>query len=466
MSKKCVIAVVGSGGKTTYIKKETEKYRAQGLKVFVTTSTHMAIEEDTMVSDNADEIIQVMKEKGYVMAGVRHGEKIRELSKETYMKVCAHADIVLIEADGSKHMPIKFPAEHEPVIYENVTEIVVVCGLHALGKLLKDVAHRLELVKKCLNVEESTIVTPSHVQKLVEKGYLEPMKEMHWDKEIEVKATHDDSLYQRVIAKMIEAEIDVSLIKEEWFHTQPELVICGGGHVSYDLVKMASCMDFRIKVIDDREEFANRERFALADEVICDSFENLKKYLEKDAYYIVVTRGHKDDFDCVNTILESSYQYLGMIGSKTKVKTMFDNLRATGVSEELIETIHAPIGLKIGAKTPAEIAVSILAEIIQVKNEKSASFISRELSNIKESGTLCIIIDKTGSTPRGEGSMMFVTDEKIIDSIGGGAIEFEAIKDARTLKEATIKEYSLNNSEARNLGMICGGRNKVLFVPL
>ena len=466
MSKKCVIAVVGSGGKTTYIKKETEKYRAQGLKVFVTTSTHMAIEEDTMVSDNADEIIQVMKEKGYVMAGVRHGEKIRELSKETYMKVCAHADIVLIEADGSKHMPIKFPAEHEPVIYENVTEIVVVCGLHALGKLLKDVAHRLELVKKCLNVEESTIVTPSHVQKLVEKGYLEPMKEMHWDKEIEVKATHDDSLYQRVIAKMIEAEIDVSLIKEEWFHTQPKLVICGGGHVSYDLVKMASCMDFRIKVIDDREEFANRERFALADEVICDSFENLKKYLEKDAYYIVVTRGHKDDFDCVNTILESSYQYLGMIGSKTKVKTMFDNLRATGVSEELIETIHAPIGLKIGAKTPAEIAVSILAEIIQVKNEKSASFISRELSNIKESGTLCIIIDKTGSTPRGEGSMMFVTDEKIIDSIGGGAIEFEAIKDARTLKEATIKEYSLNNSEARNLGMICGGRNKVLFVPL
>lgn len=480
-SSRRVIAVVGSGGKTTYIKNEAKKYLAQGLKVFVTTSTHMAIEEDTIVSEDADEIIQVMEEKGYVMAGVRHGEKIQELSKETYARVCEHADVALVEADGSKHMPIKFPAEHEPVIYENVTEIVVVCGLHAFGKPLKDVAHRLELVKKCLNEDESyiggrclsgelvcddTIVTAHHVQKLVEKGYLEPMKEKHWDKKIEVKATHDGSLYQRVAAKLIEAGIDVSLIKEEWFHTQPELIICGGGHVSYDLVKMASCLDFRIKVIDDREEFANRERFALADEVICDSFENLKNYMEKDAYYIVVTRGHKDDFNCVSTILGDSYQYLGMIGSKAKVKTTFDNLRAAGVSEEFIETIHAPIGLKIGAKTPAEIAVSILAEIIQVKNEKSTSFVSRELSGMKEPGVLCIIIEKTGSAPRGEGSMMFVTDEKIIDTIGGGAIEFAVINDARTLKEVTIKEYSLDNSEARSLGMICGGRNKVLFVPL
>lgn len=469
-----VIAVVGSGGKTTYIKNEVKKYLKQGLKVFVTTSTHMAIEEDTVISDDADEIIQVMEENGYVMAGVRHGEKIQELSKETYARVFEHADIVLVEADGSKHMPIKFPADHEPVIYENVTEIVVVCGLHALGKPLKEVAHRLELVKKCLNGEErdisaicdDTIVTAHHVQKLVEKGYLEPMKEKHWDKKIEVKATHDGSLYQRVAAKLIEAGIDVSLIKEEWFHTQPELIICGGGHVSYELVKMASCLDFRIKVIDDREEFANRERFALADEVVCDSFENLKNHMEKDAYYIVVTRGHKDDFDCVSTILGDSYQYLGMIGSKAKVKTTFDNLRAAGVPEELIETIHAPIGLKIGAKTPAEIAVSILAEIIQIKNERSTSFVSRELSGVKEPGMLCIIIEKTGSAPRGEGSMMYVTDEKIIDTIGGGAIEFVAIQDARTLKEVTIKEYSLDNSEARSLGMICGGRNKVLFVPL
>ncbi|MEE1031366.1 MAG: selenium cofactor biosynthesis protein YqeC [Ruminococcus sp.] len=481
MSKKRIIAVVGSGGKTTYIKSEAKKYCAQGLKVFVTTSTHMALEKDMIVSDDANEIIRVMKEKGYVIAGLRHGEKIQGLSKETYKKVCEHADVVLVEADGSKHLPIKFPAEYEPVIYENVTEIVVVCGLHALGKPLKEVAHRLELVKACLNREkgdmagscvvenyicDDTIVKAYHVQKLVEKGYLEPMKEMHWDKKIEVKATHDDSLYQRVVAKLIENRIDVSLVKEEWFHTQPEIVICGGGHVSYELVKMASCLDFHIKVIDDREEFANKERFQLADEVVCDSFKNLKRHMVKDAYYVVITRGHKDDFDCVSTILGESYQYLGMIGSKSKVKATFDHLREVGVSEELIETIHAPIGLKIGAKTPAEIAVSILAEIIQVKNEKSVSFVSRELSGVKEPGVLCVIIEKTGSAPRGEGSMMYVTDEKIIDTIGGGAIEFAAIKDARKVKEATVKEYSLSNSDASDIGMICGGTNKVLFVPL
>lgn len=470
MNKKRIIAVVGSGGKTTYIKNEAKKYHAQGLKVFVTTSTHMAAEKDTVISDDANEIIRVLNEKGYVMAGLRHGEKIQELSKETYQKVCEHSDVVLIEADGSKHLPIKFPAKYEPVIYENVTEIVVVCGLHALGKPLKEVAHRLELVKKCLNKEEhicdDTIVTAHHIQELVKKGYLEPMKETHWDKKTEVKVTHNDSLYQKVVAKLIEANIDVSLIKKEWFHTQPELIICGGGHVAYDLVKMASCLDFRIKVIDDREEFTTKERFALADEVICDSFKNLKNHMAKDAYYIVVTRGHKDDFDCVSTILKDSYQYLGMIGSKTKVKTTFDNLRNSDVSEELIETIHAPIGLKIGAKTPAEIAVSILAEIIQVKNEKSTSFVSRELSGVKEQGVLCIITEKTGSSPRGEGSMMYITDEKIIDTIGGGAIEFAAIKDAKTISEATVKEYSLSNSEAGDLGMICGGTNKVLFVPL
>ena len=77
MSKKRIIAVVGSGGKTTYIKSEAKKYCAQGLKVFVTTSTHMALEKDMIVSDDANEIIRVMKEKGYVIAGLRHGEKIQ-----------------------------------------------------------------------------------------------------------------------------------------------------------------------------------------------------------------------------------------------------------------------------------------------------------------------------------------------------------------------------------------------------
>lgn len=459
-------AVVGAGGKTTHIHNAAKEYLKQGLKVLVTTSTHMLIEESMLLTDDAKKIIRELEENHYVMAGIPQGEKFQSLSIETYEKVCQHADVVLIEADGSKHMPIKYPAEHEPVIYGNVDEIVVICGLHALGKPLKDVAHRMELVKECLQISENTIVEARHIQKLVMKRYVKPMKEKYPEKNVTIKATHNDSLYQRVIAKLIESGMDVSLVKEEWFHTQPELIICGGGHVSHDLAKMASCLDFHIKVIDDREEFANRERFSMADEVICDSFDNLKKHMVKEGYYVVVTRGHKDDFKCVSTILEDSYQYLGMIGSKNKVRTAFDNLRNAGVEEKLIETIHAPIGLNIGAKTPAEIAVSILAEIIQVKNQKSAAFISREMASVKEKGTLCIIVEKTGSTPRAEGSMMFVTDSQIIDTIGGGVIEHEAIEDARASNQVFVKEYDLDNGTAESLGMICGGRNKVLFVPL
>ena len=187
MNKK-IIAVVGAGGKTTYIKKRAKEYVEQGKKVFVTTTTHMMREEDTLVSDDADEIIKVLLEKSYVMAGRSCGEKIQVLSEDTYRYVCAYADVVLVEADGSKHKPIKFPAEHEPVLPENMDEIVVVCGLHALGNTIGKMAHRLELVKKCLNEEEDTKVNISHIQKLVMKGYVEPMKEKYPEKNINISS--------------------------------------------------------------------------------------------------------------------------------------------------------------------------------------------------------------------------------------------------------------------------------------
>lgn len=256
------------------------------------------------------------------------------------------------------------------------------------------------------------------------------------------------------------------MIKEEWFEPQPTLIICGAGHVATELAKIASCLDFHIKVIDDREEFANKERLPWADEVVCDSFANLEKYFVEHGYYVVVTRGHQADFECVEKILSSSYNYLGMIGSRMKVKTTFENLRKTGFAEMQIQTIHAPIGLSIGASTPAEIAISILAEIIQEKNRRYSSFVSRELLNVKEKGTLCIIVEKKGSSPRGSGSMMYVAEDRIYDSIGGGAVEFAAIQDAKSIDKITIKEYHLNNSESAKLGMICGGSNKVLFIPL
>ena len=102
-----IIAVVGSGGKTTLIKKLAARYRREGKTVLVTTTTHMFIEEDTLLTDDAEQIISAIQETGYAMAGVPDGIKIKALSRETFEAVCACADVVLVEADGSKHMPLK-----------------------------------------------------------------------------------------------------------------------------------------------------------------------------------------------------------------------------------------------------------------------------------------------------------------------------------------------------------------------
>lgn len=211
-----IIAVVGSGGKTTLIRKLAQRYRSQGKSVFVTTSTHMFIEEDTLLTGDADTILQVLEDKGYAMAGIPDGLKFKALPEETYNEVCKYADVVLVEADGSKHLPLKYPNDTEPVIPDNAQEIILVCGLNALGRKAKDVCHRLELVKACLGIGEDTIITPVHVQKLLSEGYLKPLRKKYPHMKITVSPRHDGSLYQRAIASLLHQEADVSVIREEW----------------------------------------------------------------------------------------------------------------------------------------------------------------------------------------------------------------------------------------------------------
>ena len=129
-------AVVGSGGKTTLIHRLAAEARARGQKVLVTTTTHMRIEPDTLLTGEAAPILRALEERGYAMAGVREGEKIRALPPEVYRAACAGADLVLVEADGSRGLPLKFPGEQEPVIPDNTDEILVVCGLGGLGNFV------------------------------------------------------------------------------------------------------------------------------------------------------------------------------------------------------------------------------------------------------------------------------------------------------------------------------------------
>ena len=205
-----IICVVGSGGKTTLIRKLAEQYRSEGKTVLVTTTTHMFIEADTMVTDDANEIVHALKETGYAMAGNPDGIKFKSLSRETFDVVCVHADVVLVEADGSKCLPLKYPNDSEPVIPNHADEIIVVCGLNAIGQKAGDVCHRLELVMRCLGITADTCITPAHVQKLVTEGYLNPLRSKYPGKKITLCPRHDGTPCQRTLAVLLQQEADVS----------------------------------------------------------------------------------------------------------------------------------------------------------------------------------------------------------------------------------------------------------------
>jgi xanthine dehydrogenase accessory factor len=151
--------------------------------------------------------------------------------------------------------------------------------------------------------------------------------------------------------------------------TEPTLYIFGGGHISLSLAQMAKPLGFKIAVIDDRAEFANAERFPEAEMVLADDFTQAfpKLKIDKTSYIVIVTRGHQHDELVLEWAVTTPAKYIGMIGSKTKVKATYSHLLAKGVPQEKLDSVHSPIGLKIGAQTPEEIAVSILAEIIKVR---------------------------------------------------------------------------------------------------
>lgn len=149
------------------------------------------------------------------------------------------------------------------------------------------------------------------------------------------------------------------------------LVIVGAGHISQTLAIMGKLIGFRVMVLDDREEFCNRERFPTADSCLVGEIEGLLDSLPicSSTCIIIVTRGHTYDRLVLAKMVGSAAGYLGMIGSKYKVEKTFSSLLEEGYSEEMLGKVYAPIGLNIAAKTPQEIAVSILAEIIAVKNK-------------------------------------------------------------------------------------------------
>ncbi len=149
------------------------------------------------------------------------------------------------------------------------------------------------------------------------------------------------------------------------------LYIFGAGHVSRFLSRAAKMVDFRVVVIDDREEFASRERFPDADEIVVEDFRRVFGQLRFSGseFVAIVTRGHQFDAEVLGEVLKRPARYTGMIGSRRKVKIVLDHMRKIGFDERTVDRVYAPIGIDINAETPQEIAISIVAEMIKVRGE-------------------------------------------------------------------------------------------------
>ena len=155
---------------------------------------------------------------------------------------------------------------------------------------------------------------------------------------------------------------------------QPMLYLFGGGHVSMAVAKAASAAGFGIGVVDDREAFANKERFSMAQEIYVsyeDAFEKI--HPNSATYLVIVTRGHKEDMRVLAWAVRTEARYVGMIGSKRKVLSVYKALEKDGFRPEEFERVYAPMGLEIGALSPEEIAVSIAAELVAVRRNTSAA---------------------------------------------------------------------------------------------
>ena len=155
----------------------------------------------------------------------------------------------------------------------------------------------------------------------------------------------------------------------------PTVFIFGGGHIAFYLAKMAKMADFKVVVVDYRPEFANRGRFPNVDEVFLVSDRNFLDNLRinEASYLVIITASPFYDGMILEQAVKTKAKYIGMIGGRNKARILFQNLRERGISDDMLNGVHVPIGLDIGAETPVEVAVSILSELIKVKSLKASA---------------------------------------------------------------------------------------------
>lgn len=260
---------------------------------------------------------------------------------------------------------------------------------------------------------------------------------------------------------------------------EKQIVICGGGHVSIPVITLGVMMGCEVTVLEDRPLFADNARRAGATKVICAPFEEGLEQVKgnADTYFVIVTRGHRYDQICLEKIARKEHAYIGMIGSRRRTTLVKHILAEKGIDKNVLDSVYTPIGLDIGAETPVEIAVAIMAEIIEVKNKKKRTCgYTKEIMQAvlnpesgSESKVMATIVKRKGSAPQGVGiKMLVLRSGTCIGTIGGGCMEANIMQKALLMAsgngpEAVICKVDMTGADAEEEGMVCGGVVSVLL---
>ena len=294
----------------------------------------------------------------------------------------------------------------------------------------------------------------------------------------------------RAVAEGKEAALTFTADGEEYlrsFHPPERLILLGCGNIGQELCRYAADLGFTVTAVDERPAFANRTLMPDAAEILCSDFPDAIRRLqitERD-YVCVITRGHRFDADCLREILPGAYpRYLGMIGSKRRVALLMKQLESEGFGPDALKRIHAPIGISINALTVKEIAISIVAELIQCRRagldrrsketRLTAEDIDLRLLEFLACDdvpkALLLVYETSGSTPVKSGAMMAVDKAgRTVGTIGGGCGEGAVLKDAYRIigsgTQCTVT-VDMSNDIAEAEGMVCGGEMKVLIADV
>lgn len=297
--------------------------------------------------------------------------------------------------------------------------------------------------------------------------------------------TDGDEYYFKSLEKNLEnvvktkkIEIEDKTLIIEVLNPDSKAIVFGAGHVSLPVIRLLKEIEMDITVYDDREGFDAWAYEAGADRVVIGNYDELTKNLQSDenTYFFIITQGHSSDEVCLENIIEKPFAYIGMIGSRHRVKHYHKRFLSKGFTEEQWQKIHTPIGIRIKAKTPFEIAISIIAEVIDIKNSivTEKGYISDIVDIMKENPdgeyVMATVVERRGSAPRDLGAKMLVAPGDVFyGTVGGGKMERTVLNEAKEVMETgspLFHYHDMTNVEAWETSSVCGGKMRVFIEKL